>query len=27
MIPLIIWCATEGTKKNNSHGKPIKLKK
>ena len=27
MVPLIIWCATEGTKKNNSHGKPIKLKK
>jgi uncharacterized membrane protein YhaH (DUF805 family) len=26
-IPLIIWWATEGTKKNNSHGKPIKLKK
>ena len=27
IIPLIIWFATEGTKKNNSHGKPIKLKK
>ena len=27
LIPLIIWFATEGTKKNNSHGKPIKLKK
>ena len=27
IIPLIIWMATEGTKKNNSHGKPIKLKK
>ena len=27
IIPLIIWFAKEGTKKNNSHGKPIKLKK
>ena len=27
LIPLIIWLATEGTKKNNSHGKSIKLKK
>ena len=27
LIPLIIWMATEGTKKNNSYGKPIKLKK
>mgnify|MGYP000539341806 FL=1 len=27
VIPLIIWMATEGTKKNNSHGKPIKLRK
>ena len=27
IIPLIIWMATEGTKKNNSHGKSIKLKK
>ena len=27
LIPLIIWLATEGTKKNNSYGKPIKLKK
>lgn len=27
MIPLIIWLATEGTKKNNSHGKSIRLKK
>ena len=26
LIPLIFWMATEGTKKNNSHGKPIKLK-
>ncbi len=26
-IPLIIWWATEGTKKNNPHGKPIKIKK
>ena len=26
-IPLFFWLATEGTKKNNSHGKPIKLKK
>ena len=27
LIPLIIWYATEGTKKNNPHGKPIKIKK
>ena len=27
VIPLIIWLCSEGTKKNNSHGKPIKLKK
>ena len=27
LIPLFIWFATEGTKKNNSHGKPIKLKR
>ena len=27
LIPLFIWLATEGTKKNNTHGKPIKLKK
>jgi len=27
IIPLIIWFATEGTKKNNPHGKPIKIKK
>ena len=27
LIPLIIWWATEGTKKSNSHGKPIKIKK
>ena len=27
IIPLVIWWATEGTKKNNSYGKPIKLKK
>ena len=26
IIPLVIWMATEGTKKNNPHGKPIKLK-
>ena len=26
-IPLIVWWCTKGTKKNNSHGKPIKLKK
>ena len=26
IIPLVIWLATEGTKKKNSHGKPIKLK-
>ncbi len=27
IIPLVIWLATEGTKKNNSYGKPIKIKK
>ena len=27
LIPLIIWWATEGTKKNNPHGNPIKIKK
>ena len=27
LIPLFIWFATEGTKKNNSHGKPIKIKR
>ena len=27
LIPLIIWYATGGTKKNNPHGKPIKIKK
>jgi len=27
IIPLMIWVCSEGTKKNNSHGKPIKLKK
>ena len=27
IIPLIIWMASEGTKKSNSHGKPIKLKR
>ena len=27
MIPLIIWMSSEETKKNNSFGKPIKLKK
>ena len=27
VIILIIWCATEGTKKNNEYGKPIKLKR
>ena len=27
LIPLIIWFATEGTKKNNPHGNPIKIKK
>jgi len=27
IIPLIIWMATVGTKKKNSYGKPIKLKK
>ncbi len=26
-IILIIWCATEGTKKKNKYGKPIKLKR
>ena len=27
IIPLVIWLATEGTKKNNPHGKSIRLKK
>ena len=27
IIPLVIWMATEGSKKKNSYGKPIKLKK
>ena len=27
IIPLMIWLCSEGTKKNNSHGKPIKLEK
>ena len=27
IIPLMIWLCSEGTKKNNSHGKPIKLKR
>ena len=27
IIPLVIWLATEGTKKNNPHGNPIKIKK
>ena len=27
IIPLVIWMATEGTKKSNLYGKPIKLKK
>jgi len=27
IIPLMIWLCSEGTKKNNSHGKPIKIKK
>ena len=27
LIPLIIWWATEGSKKNNPYGKPIKIKK
>lgn len=26
LIPLIIWFASQGTKQNNSYGKPIKLK-
>ena len=26
-IILIIWCATEGTKKKNKYGKPIKIKR
>ena len=26
IIPLVIWMATEGTKKNNPYGKPIKIK-
>ena len=27
IIPLVILLCSEGTKKNNSHGKPIKLKR
>ena len=27
LIPLFIWWAKEGTKKNNPHGKPIKIKR
>ena len=27
IIPLVILLCSEGTKKNNSHGKPIKLRK
>ena len=27
LIPLFIWWAKEGAKKNNPHGKPIKIKK
>jgi len=27
LIPLMIWFCSEGTKKDNSHGKPIKLRK
>jgi len=27
IIPLLIWMATEGTKKKNKHGQPIKIKK
>ena len=27
IIPLVIWMATEGTKKKNKHGQPIKIKK
>ena len=27
IIPLMIWLCSEGTKINNSHGKPIKLRK
>ena len=26
IIPLVIWMAAEGTKKNNPYGKPIKIK-
>ena len=26
-IIMIIWCATEGTKKKNKYGSPIKLRK
>ena len=26
IIPLVMWMATEGTKKNNPYGKPIKIK-
>ena len=27
IIPLIIWMASEGSKKNNTHGKTVKIKK
>ena len=27
IIPLVIWMATEGNKKKNKHGQPIKIKK
>ena len=27
LIPLVIWMATEGTKKKNKHGQPIKIRK
>ena len=27
IIPLIIWMASEGSKKKNTHGKPVKIKK
>ena len=27
IIPLMIWLCSEGTKKNNSYGNPIKLRK
>ena len=27
IIPMVIWMTTEGNKKNNLYGKPIKLKK